>query len=85
MAGHEAPAILTGVKELLMTQPNTPVFLSETEAAQYLSLSVKTLRRWRFDRKGPAYAKLNNKLIRYSRSDLDEWMQQQRVIHDDSL
>ena len=62
-----------------------PVFLSETEAAQYLSLSVKTLRRWRFIRKGPSYAKLNNKLIRYSRRDLDDWMDQQRVIHDEGL
>ena len=62
-----------------------PVFLSETEAAQYLSLSVKTLRRWRFTRKGPSYAKLNNKLIRYSRMDLDDWMKEQRVIHDEGL
>ena len=62
-----------------------PVFLSETEAAQYLSLSVKTLRRWRFIRKGPNYAKLNNKLIRYSRIDLDDWMKEQRVIHDEGL
>jgi excisionase family DNA binding protein len=68
-----------------MVTPAFPVFLSETEAAQYLSLSVKTLRRWRFDRKGPTYAKLNNKLIRYSRSDLDDWMQQQRVIHEEGL
>ena len=81
MAGHEAPAILIGVKELLMTQPNTPVFLSETEAAQYLSLSVKTLRRWRFARKGPTYAKLNNKLIRYAKTDLDEWINQQKVSY----
>ena len=62
-----------------------PVFLSETEAAQYLSFSVKTLRRWRFTRKGPSYAKLNNKLIRYSRIDLDDWMKAQRVIHDEDL
>ena len=60
-----------------------PLFLSETEAAQYLSLSVKTMRRWRFDRKGPNYAKLNNKLIRYSRIDLDDWIKQQRVTHDE--
>ena len=59
-----------------------PVFLSETEAAQYLSLSVKTLRRWRFTRKGPSYAKLNNKLIRYHLPDLDEWMDQQLISHD---
>ena len=65
-----------------MTQPNTPVFLSETEAAQYFSLSVKTLRRWRFARKGPTYAKLNNKLIRYHLPELDEWMDQQTITHE---
>ena len=59
-----------------------PVFFSETEAAQYLSLSVKTLRRWRFDHKGPAYAKLNNKLIRYHLPELDEWMDQPTITHE---
>ena len=47
-------------------------FLSESEAADYLGLSKKTLQRWHFDHKGPAYAKLNGKLIRYHQSDLDE-------------
>ena len=57
-------------------------FLSESEAADYLGISRKTLQRWRFDLKGPAYAKLNNKLIRYRLADLDEWMNQQLVSHD---
>jgi predicted DNA-binding transcriptional regulator AlpA len=65
-----------------MTLHSIPVFLSENEAAQYLGLSVKTLRRWRFSRKGPVYAKLNNKLIRYSCSDLDDWISQQKVSFD---
>ena len=49
-------------------------FLSEQQAAQYLRVSVKSLQRWRFDHKGPIYAKLNNKLIRYHLPELDEWM-----------
>ena len=57
-------------------------FLSEQQAAQYLRVSVKNLQRWRFDHKGPAYAKLNNKLIRYRLADLDEWMDQQLISHD---
>ena len=64
-----------------MATQSHPSFLSETEAAQYLSLSVKTLRRWRFARKGPTYAKLNNKLIRYAKTDLDGWINQQKVIY----
>ena len=66
-----------------MVTQSHPSFLSETEAAQYLSLSAKTLRRWRFDHKGPAYAKLNGKLIRYHQADLDEWMDQQTITHED--
>ena len=64
-----------------MAPQSLPAFLSETEAAQYLSLSVKTLRRWRFARKGPTYAKLNNKLIRYAKTDLDGWINQQKVSY----
>ena len=82
MAGHKAPAFLNRVKELLMTLHSIPVFLSENEAAQYLGLSVKTLRRWRFGRTGPIYAKLNSKLIRYAKSDLDDWISQQKVSFD---
>ena len=40
-------------------------FLTESEVAKYLGISKKTLQRWRFDHKGSAYDKLNNKLIRY--------------------
>ena len=65
-----------------MAQQSSSAFLSESEAADYLGISKKTLQRWRFDHKGPAYAKLNNKLIRYRLADLDEWMNQQLVSYD---
>jgi len=82
MAGHKAPAFPKRVNKLSMVSQAFPVFLSETEAAQYLGLSVKTLRRWRFGRTGPIYAKLNSKLIRYAKSDLDDWISQQKVSFD---
>ena len=64
--------------------PRTPTsFLTELEAADYLGISKETLQRWRFDHKGPAYAKLNGKLIRYHQADLDEWMDQQTITHED--
>ena len=64
--------------------PQTPTsFFTELEAADYLGISKKTLQRWRFDHKGPAYAKLNGKLIRYHQADLDEWMDQQTITHED--
>ena len=65
-----------------MAAQSSSVFLSESDAADYLGISKKTLQRWRFDHKGPTYAKLNNKLIRYRLADLDEWMNQQLVSHD---
>ena len=65
-----------------MAPQSSSAFLSESEAADYLGISRKTLQRWRFDHKGPAYAKLNNKLIRYRLADLDDWMNQQLVSHD---
>ena len=70
------------IKELPMAPPFTSIFLTEYEAAKYLGISKKTLQRWRFDHKGPAYAKLNNKLIRYHLPELDEWMDQQTITHE---
>ena len=65
-----------------MAPSSTSKFLTESEAAKYLSISKKTLQRWCFDHKGPAYAKLNNKLIRYHLPDLDEWMDQQTITNE---
>ena len=55
-----------------MAPPFTSIFLTESEAAKYLGISKKILRSWRFNHKGPAYAKLNGKLIRYHQADLNE-------------
>ena len=65
-----------------MAPQSSSAFLSESDAAEYLGISKKTLQRWRFGHKGPAYAKLNNKLIRYHLPELDEWMDQQTITHE---
>ena len=65
-----------------MTGDYPKEFLTEQEAAEYINMSVKTLRRWRFDRRGPNYAKIAGKSIRYPISDLQEWIKQQIVVHD---
>ena len=52
--------------------------LTEQEAAAYLGLSVSGLRKWRFRRCGPKYAKFG-KIIRYRRSDLDTFVQSRIV------
>ena len=54
-------------------------YFSETQTAKYLNLSKKSLQRWRFNRQGPPYVKLNGKTIRYRREDLDQWMKDRLV------
>ena len=63
-----------------MTSDYPKEYLTEQEAADYISLSVKTLRRWRFDRRGPKYAKIAGKAIRYPLLELQEWVDQQ-IVH----
>ena len=65
-----------------MELENTPPLLDEKEVAEYLGVSVKTLRRWRFDRRGPSYAKVGGKLIRYPYRELKAWVDQQIFHHD---
>ena len=44
----------------ITNQPKTnKVYLTETEAAEYLGLKAGTLRNWRKDSVGPAYSRLS--------------------------
>jgi predicted DNA-binding transcriptional regulator AlpA len=47
--------------------------LDETRAAHILSLSVKTLRRWRWAGKGPVFRKIG-RAVRYASSDLEAFI-----------
>jgi excisionase family DNA binding protein len=59
--------------------PHTiPTFLTETEAAEYLGISKKTLQRWRYSRSGPPYIKLKH-LVRYPVEDLQSWLDRYKV------
>ena len=46
--------------------------LDENEAATLLGLSVRTLRRWRWARKGPTYFKIGG-AVRYAPADLESF------------
>lgn len=50
-----------------------PRLLRETDAAAYLNLAPKTLSRWRWAGKGPAYRKLGS-AVRYATDDLDRFV-----------
>lgn len=60
-------------------QSNNEALLNDKDAAQYLGLSVHTLRRWRVDpdraKSGPPFIKLNH-AVRYRRTALDSWLDQ---------
>jgi len=59
--------------------PPVPRYINEADAAAYLGVSVKTLQRWRFKRRGPAYSKVGGKLVRYSLDDLNLFTDQCRI------
>ena len=63
--------------------PFSPQFLNESSAARYLGVSVKSLQRWRFERRGPAYSKVGGKIVRYATADLNKFFDQSRVDHAD--
>lgn len=53
------------------------ILLDENAAAAVLSLSPKTLRKWRCLGGGPAFVKLGA-AVRYERAALDAWVAEQR-------
>ena len=55
------------------------LLLTETEAAERLRLSVKTLRAWRLRSKGPQFVRLG-RAVRYRPSDLDEYVRRSTVV-----
>jgi predicted DNA-binding transcriptional regulator AlpA len=57
----------------MIPHSSSTVLLDETNAARILGLSVKTLRRWRWAGKGPAFRKLG-RAVRYALSDLEAFI-----------
>ncbi len=55
-------------------QPPPVGYLSTHEAARFLSVSAKDLERMRREGRGPRFAKLSRKMVRYSIDDLRAWV-----------
>ena len=53
-------------------------WLSRAEAAAYLGLKPATLAAWACQERGPTFARLSSRCIRYSADDLDAWMAARR-------
>lgn len=55
--------------------------LLPTEAAEFLSLSPRTLERWRVTGGGPRFIKAGGKSVRYRPADLLAWIDGQSRSH----
>jgi predicted DNA-binding transcriptional regulator AlpA len=58
------------------------IHLKETALADRLGLSVRTLQRWRWQGKGPAYLKLGHR-VAYREEDVRAWEEKIRKLGDD--
>lgn len=56
-----------------MDQKSSQDLLQENDVAQFLTVSVAALRRWRVERRGPKYIKVGA-LVRYRRCDVEHWI-----------
>jgi len=52
--------------------------LTESQAAQLLQISIRTLQAWRLRRSGPPYVQLG-RAVRYRKSDLMGWIDSNTV------
>jgi len=53
--------------------------LTPEKAAEFLGIPEGTLTQWRSQKRGPAYIKLENRLVRYRQSDLESYLSE-RVV-----
>lgn len=61
-----------------MEDTPTSIWLTADEAAAYLKVKTSTLRQWRYTGAGPAYSKINARLVRYRADELDQWLSDAR-------
>jgi len=50
--------------------------MTEEQVSELLNVSVASLRRWRLERRGPAFIKVGS-LVRYKPEDLELWLRAQ--------
>ena len=55
--------------------------IGEKEAASYLCYSVRALQNWRVRGGGPLFIKVSGRSVRYTRRDLQDWINAKRVAN----
>lgn len=71
-----APIDLNAIRAVIreeLARPSTP-WLDTEAAADYLGSTAGTLKNWRATGRGPRYHVVQDRLIRYHRDDLDEFV-----------
>jgi predicted DNA-binding transcriptional regulator AlpA len=53
--------------------------INEHQAADYLCYSVRALQNWRVRGGGPKFVKVSGRSVRYTRRDLQAWINERRV------
>ena len=62
-----------------------PYTFNQKQAAAYVNLAVSTFRKYLADGKLPQPVRLGNKVIRFGRRSLDEWLMSQQGCEFDSI
>lgn len=55
--------------------------IDEKAAATYLCYSVRALQNWRVRGGGPTFIKVSGRSVRYTRRDLQDWINAKRVAN----
>jgi predicted DNA-binding transcriptional regulator AlpA len=78
---EQAPAQPECINEMAAGPDVAPVsgaepvgFFNERQVAAVLGMSVLTLQKWRYLRKGPKYRKIGGKAVRYSVGEFQKWL-----------
>jgi len=54
-------------------------YVDEKELSKNISVSLATLRNWRFRGQGPPYKKISRRMVRYSLKEVKEWLENHTV------
>ena len=62
-----------------ISERGLPVFVNETELAEWLQIAPGTLRNWRVSGNGPRYCKVSGNIVRYPMASVVAWLSDRHV------
>ena len=79
---NSSPLIIHSVKQpkgLHMEAKDLEKMMTTKEVSKYLRISEAALYEYRRTGTGPNYVRLNDRLVRYRKSDVDEWLNAKKI------